>query len=108
MPPVITPGPALEKSLNLLSWSIEHEVLIIQCLPILVPVLIVVPETTKVPSSINTFELMIASLEMICWNLKLLFIFFISLTIFSLTKLNPTPIIPFKLFFFIYNFFNTP
>ena len=34
LPPVLTPGPVLEKSLNWLSWSIELDVLIIQWLPI--------------------------------------------------------------------------
>ena len=46
-PPVITPGPVLEKSSKMLSWSIEDDVLIIQCFPIMLPVLIIEPDTTN-------------------------------------------------------------
>ena len=55
-PPVITPGPVLEKSSKMLSWSIEDDVLIIQCFPIMLPVLIIEPDTTKLPSLFYFFR----------------------------------------------------
>ena len=53
-PPVITPGPVLEKSSKILSWSIEEEVLIRQCLPIMVLLLIITLDEIKLPSLIVT------------------------------------------------------
>ena len=87
MPPVVTLGPVLEKSSNLLSWSIEDDVLIKQWLPIIVPVLITEFETITEPSPMVTLPLIIEFLEITVAHLKFFIRVLTSSKIFFLMKL---------------------
>ena len=71
-PPVVTPGPVLEKFLKVLLWSIDEDVLIKQCSPILVPLFIIEPDIIIEPFPILTSPFIVLFFEIIVSQLKFL------------------------------------
>ena len=84
LPPVTAPGPIDEKSSKKLSCSIIDPVFMLQCFPIIVPMLIIEPEIIMDPSPILVLSATKASFEIIDVHLKSGLIFFMFFTIFSL------------------------